>query len=115
MTRECEPLPDPIPLGIQFPASNAVGSQQAGADGVTDGKKPHVLSIDERTREIYRTHDRGGWQPSVQRVRDVNAAWVRGGLNRRQDGLRVLQYIYDAGSGGGAGMNRFAEFEVGSD
>lgn len=107
--------PGSDPPKIQFPSSNAVDSQQAGADVVTDGKKLQVLFIDEGTREIYSTHDRGGWQPSVQRVRDVNAAWVRGGLNRRHDGLRVLQYIYDAGSGGGAGMNRFAEFEVGSD
>jgi len=94
---------------------NAVDSQQAGADVVTDGESLYVLFIDEATRAIYSTHDRGGWQPSVQRVRDVNAAWVRSGLHLQKDGKQILRYIYDAGSGGGAGMNRFAEFEVGND
>jgi len=94
---------------------NAVDSQQAGADVVADGENLHVLFIDETTRDIYSTDDRGGWQPSVRRVGEVDAAWVRGGLLRRQNVKRTYGYIFDAGSGGGAGMNRFGEFEVGNE
>ena len=63
------------------------------------------------SRRILSTNDRGGsWQPSTRQVSDVLASWVRGNVYTRRDGVRVYGYIYDAGSDGGAGMNRYGEF-----
>jgi len=92
---------------------DAVDSQQAGADVVADGEALHVLFIDDATRSLYSTsHDGAGWQPPVLRVGGVNAAWVRGEVRTRPDGVRVYGFVYDAGSLGGSGMNRYGEIEL---
>jgi hypothetical protein len=88
---------------------NAVDSQQPAADAVADGSTVRVLFIEPTSRSIFSTHDRGGWQPSVRRVDGILGSWVRGNIYPRRDGVRVYGYIYDAGSDGGAGMNRCAE------
>lgn len=88
---------------------NAVDSQQPGADIVSDGETLHVLFIDQSSRSIYSTHDQGGWQPSKLRVDRILGSWIRGNIIRRADGATSYSYIYDAGSDGGAGMNRFGE------
>jgi hypothetical protein len=88
---------------------NAVDSQQPGADAVLDGKTVHVLFIDQSSRSIFSTNDSGGWQPSTLRVDKILGSWVRGNVYTRPDGVKVYGYIYDAGSDGGAGMNRFGE------
>jgi len=75
----------------------AVDSQQPGADAVLDGQTVHVLFIDG--------------QPSKLEIAGIQGSWVRGGVQVRAGGSRVLGYIYDAGSDGGAGMNRYAELE----
>ncbi len=89
--------------------TGAVDSQQAGADVVADGTTLHVVFIDEATRSLYYTHDRGGWQSARLLVDGIDAAWVRGNVYVRHDGVRVYGYVYDAGSQGGAGMNRYGE------
>jgi hypothetical protein len=88
---------------------NAVDSQQPGADAVTEGKTVHVLFIEQSSRSIFSTHDSGGWQPSKVQVGKILGSWVRGNVYTRPDGVKVYGYIYDAGSDGGAGMNRFGE------
>ncbi len=94
--------------------TDAVDSQQAGADAVLDGETIHVLFIDESSRSIYHTHDRKGWQPPTLLVDNIRASWVRGNVYTRNDGVRVYGYVYDAGSDGGAGMNRFDEIVLNS-
>jgi hypothetical protein len=89
--------------------TDAVDSQQPGADAVLDGRTVHVLLIAQSSRSIFSTHDRGGWQPPALRVDNILGSWIRGNVYTRKDGARVYGYIYDAGSDGGAGMNRFAE------
>lgn len=89
--------------------TDAVDSQQPAADAVLDGTTVHVLLIEPSSRSIFSTHDDGGWQPSTLRVAGILGSWVRGNVYTRRDGVRVYGYIYDAGSNGGAGMNRFAE------
>jgi hypothetical protein len=39
-------------------------------------------------------------------------SWIRGNVCTRPDRKRVYGYIYDAGSEGGAGMNRFGEIAL---
>ena len=88
---------------------DAVDSQQPGADAVLDGRTVHVLFIEQSSRSIFSTHDGGGWQPSRLEVGNVLGSWIRGHVYSRRDGRRVYGYVYDAGSNGGAGMNRFGE------
>jgi hypothetical protein len=92
--------------------TDAVDSQQPGADVVAEAGVLHVLFIDEETRSIFSTHDRGGWQPPVRRVGGILGSWVRGNPVSRRDGARVIAFVYDAGSHGGAGMNRYGEYEL---
>ncbi len=89
--------------------TDAVDSQQPGADAVLDGKTVHVAFIEESSRSIFSTHDEGGWRPSTVRVDNILGSWIRGQVYTRRDGARVYGYVYDAGSNGGAGMNRFGE------
>jgi hypothetical protein len=88
---------------------NAVDSQQPGADVVLDGTTVHVLFIEQSSRSIYSTHDDGGWQPSMLRIDNIQGSWIRGSIYTRKDGVKVYGFVYDAGSDGGAGMNRFGE------
>jgi hypothetical protein len=92
--------------------TDAVDSQQPGADAVLDGRTVRVLFIEPSSRSLFSTHDRGGWQPSTLQVGSIRGSWVRGNVDTRPDGRRVYGYIYDAGSDGGAGMNRFGEIQV---
>ena len=89
--------------------TDAVDSQQPGADGVLDGNTVHVFFIEKSSRSIFSTHDNGGWQPSTLRVDSILGSWIRGNVYNRKDGARVYGFVYDAGSDGGAGMNRYAE------
>jgi hypothetical protein len=89
--------------------TDAVDSQQPGADAVRDGNTVHLLFIEESSRSIFSTHDKGGWQPPKLQVGNITGSWLRGSIYTRPDGVRVYGYIYDAGSDGGAGMNRFGE------
>jgi hypothetical protein len=88
---------------------DAVDSQQPGADAVRDGRTVHVLFIEQSSRGIFSTHDRDGWQASTPRIEGILGSWVRGNVYTRRDGAKVYGYIYDAGSDGGAGMNRVGE------
>ena len=54
-------------------------------------------------------NDAGGWQPSTLQVDRILGSWIRGNVYTRKDGANVYGFIYDAGSDGGAGMNRFGE------
>ena len=89
--------------------TDAVDSQQPGADVVLDGRTVQILFIEQSSRGIFSTLDRDGWQPSALRIDRILGSWIRGNVYTRRDGARVYGYIYDAGSGGGAGMNRFGE------
>jgi hypothetical protein len=91
---------------------DAVDSQQPAADAVLDGETVHVLFVEETSRSIFSTHHDGGWQASILRVDSILGSWIRGNVYTRLDGTKVCGYIYDAGSDGGAGMNRFDQVEL---
>jgi len=103
------PPTDAVMISDLKVVTDAVDSQQAGADVVIDGQTLHVLLIDESSRSILSTHDNGGWQQAMPQVEDILGSWVRGSVYTNKEGVRVYGYIYDAGSDGGAGMNRFGE------
>jgi hypothetical protein len=100
-----------VPVTDRAVIQDAVDSQQPAADAFADGATIHVLFVDESTRSLFSTRDsgRGQWQPPKREVGDIQGSWVRGTIYTRPDGTRVYGYIYDAGSKGGAGMNRFGE------
>ena len=108
---ERPPTP-PVRVTDRAVVQDAVDSQQPGADAVLDGETVHVLFIDESSRSIFSTNDREGWQPSKLEISGIQGSWVRGDVQVRAGGSGVLGYIYDAGSDGGAGMNRYAELEL---
>ena len=102
-------LSAPVRVTDRNVVRQAVDSQQPGADLVRDGNTLHVLFIEDTSRSIFSTHDAAGWQPSTLRIDHILGSWVRGNVYTRPDGVNVYGYIYDAGSEGGAGMNRFGE------
>ena len=91
--------------------TDAVDSQQAGADAIVDGETIYLLFIDEETRSLFSTHDRSGWKTATLQIGDILGSWVRGNIITRKDGVKVYGFVYDAGSDGGAGMNRYGAIE----
>lgn len=87
---------------------NAVDSDQTGADAIAEGRTIHVLFIDEETGGLYWTSADGDndWSRSLLQISEIRGQWVRGTfINRR--GAPAIGFVYDAGSDGGSGMNRF--------
>jgi len=94
---------------------NAVDSDQAGADAIATGGVVHVLFIDEDAGHIYHTRSKesGVWSPATLHIDDINAQWIRGmPLARGGTAPSVYGFVYDAGSNGGSGMNRYAEIPL---
>ena len=108
-----DPLSQPILVSEREVVRNAVDSDQAGADAIADGSTVHVLFIDEGSGSIFHTRTAGGaWQPAALQVDGIKAQWIRGALLTRGRGGRVYGYVYDAGSDGGSGMNKYVELSL---
>ena len=103
------PATEPVMISEQRVITDAVDSQQPAADLVNDGSTAHLLFVDQDSRAIYGTRDKAGWQPPLLLIDGINGSWVRGNIIRKPDGSRVYGFVYDAGSKGGAGLNRYAE------
>lgn len=94
----------------------AADSQQPGADVVAAGERLHVLFSADDNRHLYHTHNTGdGWQASTLVLDDARVEWVRGASFQQADGSWIYRFVYDAGSGGGAGMNRYGELAIEGD
>lgn len=108
------PQSPPVQVSDRKVVYNAVDSEQAGADAIANGKTVHVLFIEDGSGNIYHTctDKNGNWLPSTLLVDDINGSWIRGSVYTRLDGARVYGYVYDGGSGGGGGMNKFAELPL---
>ncbi|PZT92225.1 MAG: hypothetical protein DI637_01180 [Citromicrobium sp.] len=88
--------------------TDAVDSQQPAADLVIHVGSPVLLFIDEDSRSIYSVRCvRGAWQKPELLVDKILGSWVRGNVLSLRDNSLVYGFIYDGGSDGGAGMNRF--------
>ncbi|WP_101926096.1 MULTISPECIES: sialidase family protein [Luteimonas] len=90
---------------------NAVDADQTGADAIALDGAAHVLFIDAASGSLFHTSSDpdGSWRDAVLQQDDVDAQWVRGQAVRRADGTTVYGYVFDAGSNGGSGMNRYGE------
>jgi hypothetical protein len=84
---------------------NAVDSDQTGADLVAAGNELHLLYIPEANRGIFHTKSTrfGTWSEPQQLIENIQASWLR--AHARKDGK--IGFVYDAGSLGGSGMNRY--------
>lgn len=92
--------------------TDAVDSQQPAADAVLQNGNVHVLFIDEETRSVYSTNDKNGWHTPILQIDDIKGSWIRGNIIQQSDGSKVYGYVYDAGSEGGSGMNRYGVLEL---
>ena len=102
------PPTPPVRVTDRNVVRDAVDSQQPGADAVLDGRTVHVLFIEQSSRSIFSTTTR--WLAALATPsRQHSGSWIRGNVYTRRDGVRVHGYVYDAGSDGGAGMNRFGQ------
>ncbi|MEM9656720.1 MAG: exo-alpha-sialidase [Planctomycetota bacterium] len=103
-------LSEPVQVTARSVVQNAVDSDQTGADAISDGATVHVLFIDDNSRDIY--HATSGrddaWQPAKRLVEGINGQWIRASVLQRKGRAPAIGYVYDAGSDGGSGMNRFS-------
>lgn len=96
---------------------NAADSEQVGADAVGYAGRVHVLFIEEETGRLYYTGQdaKGDWRLAPTPVVDgENVLWVRGSVLEHQDRGAVYGFVYDGGSNGGSGLNRYQQLPLDS-
>jgi hypothetical protein len=109
---DLSPPSGPVEVNYRNVVQNAVDSDQTGADVIADGTTVHVLFIEQDSGSIFHTYsnDSGTWRPATLLRDDIRGQWVRGmPLTRGSDDASVYGFVYDAGSNGGSGMNRYSE------
>jgi hypothetical protein len=107
-TREGE-LSGPALVSDLPVVTDAVDSEQVGADLVLHGATVHLFFIDEASRSIYHTSSdaAGQWSAPQAIVEGIEASWLRGSVQRDANGNDVYGFVYDAGSKGGSGFNEY--------
>jgi hypothetical protein len=112
LTRTGE-LTEPVSVSTLAVVTDAVDSEQVGADLVLYDGVLHVLFIEQSSRAIYHTTrpvvsvESAPWSEPQLLVGDIDAGWVRGSVHVNQAGQPVYGFIYDAGSRGGSGFNTY--------
>lgn len=106
---------EPLAVSDRRVVQNAVDSDQAGADAIANGEALHVLFIEAGTGRLFHaSRGDGEWQEAELLIDDAEVQWVRGSVLALPGQGRVYGYVYDAGSDGGSGMNRFGYFALGT-
>jgi len=102
-------LSEPFAVSVMPVVTNAVDSEQAGADVIQHDGTLHLVFIDEATRSIWyqSSSTPGVWSPPRRLLADIDAAWIRGSVHEDAQGRPVYGFVYDAGSRGGSGFNRY--------
>ena len=102
-------LSSPVPISQRKVVASAVDSDQVGADAIAYGDTIHLLFIEKSSRAIYHTvsEEPGVWSEPQPVVAGIDAAWIRGSLLQDAEGNPIYGFVYDAGSRGGAGLNRY--------
>ena len=106
----------PVQVTERTVVQNAVDSDQVGADAIAVEGTVHLLFIEDGSGHIYHTQSVAGgiWTLATLQVNSVNAQWVRGQPMTRGSGARAMYgFVYDGGSNGGSGLNRYAEVPLG--
>ncbi|NKI34160.1 hypothetical protein HFP89_03140 [Wenzhouxiangella sp. XN79A] len=104
---------DPVNVSDRIVVQSAVDSDQVGADAVADGDTVHLLFIEDGTGRLFHSaRSSGDWTEPRVVVTDADVQWVRGSIIEAADGERVYGFVYDAGSNGGSGRNRFATLSL---
>ena len=100
---------DPVLITSRPVVQSGADSDQVGADLVVHDGVVHVVFIDGETRDLWHTSSPtpGIWTPVRPVIEGIDAQWVRGRIVRDASGAAVYGFVYDAGSNGGSGMNRF--------
>jgi len=102
-------LSSPVQVA-QIPViTSAIDSEQVGADLVVHDSSLHLLFIDAQSRSIFYTRSReaGNWSAPQVVVEGIQGAWVRGSVLHDAAGNPVYGVVFDAGSSGGSGFNRY--------
>lgn len=107
-SREGE-LSAPVRVSPLAVTTDAVDSEQVGADLVADGDTLHLLFIEARSGSLFHSRsDRAGvWSGPRPVVEGIEGAWVRGSVHRDASGNPVYGFVFDGGSKGGSGFNRY--------
>lgn len=105
---------DPVQVTDRPVVQNAVDSDQTGADAIPYGDSIHLLFIEKDSGHVYHTERRGDgdWTASKRLIDDEQVQWVRGALIKRSGESAVYGYVFDGGSDGGSGMNRYRELPL---
>lgn len=95
--------------------TNAVDSDQVGADAVISDGKIYALYISDKDRSLYLStvslSKNLSWQTKL--IADgMDACWVRGQVLHSFEESPVYGVIYDGGSKGGSGFNRFLKIQL---
>jgi hypothetical protein len=103
----------PVMVSGRAVITDAVDSQQPAADVVGLGAARYALWVDQATRSIFSARSQGRrWSDPVQQVEGIEGSWVRGSVVRKPNGTLAYGYVYDAGSRGGSGLNRYTEWPL---
>jgi hypothetical protein len=99
----------PVRITSRPVVQSGADSDQVGADLVVHDGVVHVVFIDGESRDLWHTSSPapGIWTPARPVVEGIDAQWVRGRVVRDASGAAAYGLVYDAGSNGGSGMNRY--------
>lgn len=105
---------EPVRVSDRPVVTNAVDSDQAGADMVVWEDQIIVTFISEEDRDIYlvKISDTDQIPRAQLLVPNIDGSWVRGSVLDRQKGSPVYGFIYDAGSKGGSGYNKYISIDL---
>jgi len=104
---------EPLKIAERVVAQNTVDSDQTAADAVADGDTLHLLFVEQNSSQLFHSQRVGEvWSEPELLVDEGSVQWVRGAIIADPDGQRYLGFVYDAGSDGGSGLNRFSRRPV---
>jgi hypothetical protein len=102
-------LSGPVKVSSLPVVTNAVDSEQVGADLIRHGSTLHLLFIEAESRSIFHSYSKqpGLWSQPQLLIDAIDGSWLRGSLHQDEEGRAVYGFIYDGGSQGGAGVNQY--------
>lgn len=105
---------EPVRVSDRPVVTNAVDSDQAGADMVVWEDQIIVTFISDDDRDLYwvKISDFDQMPKAQLLVPNIDGSWVRGSVLERQKDFSVYGVIYDAGSRGGSGYNKYISVDL---